>query len=220
VTSPLTELYDYDALRSEPRATFYVVHPKRATLVLGSTQSSDILDARRVSEIGLRRRRGGGGLVLVRPDDVWIDWWIPVDDPRWRGDVHASSRLIGQWWADALSEIVSGDITVHAGALEGESTHRLVCFAGRGPGEVFIDGIKAVGVTQWRVREGIFVSTIMHAHPTTDVLGYLAEIPDGLERALDHHLVASLVGVEPAPLIDALRGAEGPWQYRVIQLDA
>jgi len=44
VNARLTELYDYDELRTEHDATFYVVHPERATLVLGSTQSTDLLN--------------------------------------------------------------------------------------------------------------------------------------------------------------------------------
>lgn len=216
VNFQLTELYDYDTLRSEREATMFVVHPDRTLLVLGSAQSIEILDEEHVGEIVLRRRRGGGGLVLVQPDDLWIDWWIPADDLRWRRDVHASSRMVGQWWADVLKDVVRGEVTVHDGPLEGDPAYRLVCFAGRGPGEVFVDGVKAVGVTQWRVREGIFVSTIMHAHASNAVLGYLREVPDGLDRALEHPVLSSLTGVGPETLIGALRRADGPWQHRSI----
>ena len=218
--SPLTELYDYDSLRRDREATMHVVRPTRPTLVLGSAQSSEILDAQRLGEVPLRRRRGGGGLVFLRPDDLWIDWWIPADDPRWRADVHASSTLAGQWWADALRTFVRGEITVHEGPLEGDVAYRLVCFAGRGPGEVFIDGVKAVGVTQWRVREGVFVSTVMHAHESTEVLRFLKEVPDGLDSALNHHVVSSLIGVDPEQLINALRVTTGSWRQRMIDLNA
>ena len=214
----LTELYDYDTLRSDREATMYVVRADRATIVLGSAQSIEILDAQQVGETPLRRRRGGGGLVLAQPDDLWIDWWIPADDPRWRSDVHASSRMVGQWWADVLKEVVRGDVTVHDGPIEGDRAYRLVCFAGRGPGEVFVDGAKAVGVTQWRVREGLFVSTIMHAHPSDDVLGYLQEVPEGLAGALEHQVLSSITDVDAEVLTESLRHAGGSWQYRVIHL--
>jgi lipoate-protein ligase A len=220
VISTVAELYDYDSMRAEREATLYVVRPNRAMLVLGSAQSTDVLAAQRLGAIPLRRRRGGGGLVLLRPDDLWIDWWIPADDPRWRGDVRASSIMVGQWWADVLSDVLRGEITVHDGPLEGDLAYRLVCFAGRGPGEVFVNGIKAVGITQWRVREGIFVSTVLPAHASNDVLGYLRVVPDGLDRALNHHVVSSLTDVDTETLIEALRGSSGPWRYRRLQLNA
>jgi len=214
----LTELYDYDSLRSKREATMFVVRAERAMIVLGSAQSIEILDAPRVGETPLRRRRGGGGLVLVRPDDLWVDWWIPVDDPRWRSDVHASSRMVGQWWADVLKAVVRGAVTVHDGPIEGDRAHRLVCFAGRGPGEVFVDGIKAVGVTQWRVREGTFVSTIMHAHPSDVVLGYLKEVPEGLAPALEHQVLSSITDIGAEVIVESLRHSGGAWQYRAIHL--
>jgi len=213
VNLPLAELYDYDSVRNEREATMYVVHAPLATLVLGSAQSTEILDQRRVKGTALRRRRGGGGLVLVQPGDLWIDWWIPSDDQRWRSDVHASSRMVGEWWAKALQEVVPGVVTVHDGPLEGDQAYRLVCFAGRGPGEVFVDGRKAVGVTQWRVREGVFVSTIMHSRSSADVLRYLKEVPEGLASALDHHVLPSTEVVRET-LTESLRHSDGPWQLR------
>lgn len=217
--APLAELYDYDVIRGEAHATMYEVHTDRPTLVLGSTQSIEVLNRDRLGDLALRRRRGGGGLVLLQPDDIWIDWWIPVDDGRWRGDVHASSRVAGQWWATALAQFVSGEISVHEGPLEGDPAYRLICFAGRGPGEVFVDGKKAAGVTQWRVREGVFVSTVLHAHASREVLTYLGEPPDGLELAIDHQVLSSLSDVAGDVLIESLRLVSGPWQSRVVTLN-
>jgi lipoate-protein ligase A len=214
------ELYDYDELRKESEATMYVITPERGTLVLGSTQSTDVLDLERLGDVPIRRRRGGGGLVLLRPDDLWVDWWIPAGDERWRGDVHASSRMVGEWWAEVLKQFVAGDVSVHEGPLEGDPAYRLVCFAGRGPGEVFVDGKKAVGVTQWRVREGVFLSTVMHAHSSNDVLNYLRDVPDGLAEALDHQVLSSLTTADPERLIEALRGSDGPWRFRAVALHA
>jgi lipoate-protein ligase A len=218
VNDRLSELYDYDELRTQSDATMFVVHPNRATLVLGSTQSPDLLDATQVGEVPVRRRRGGGGLVLLEPDDLWIDWWIPADDPRWRADVHASSTMVGRWWADVLTNTVEGVITVHDGPLEGDPAYRLVCFAGRGPGEVFIDDHKVVGVTQWRVREGSFVSTVLRAQSSIGVLRFLKVVPDGLDRALEHQLATSLSELDAASVLEALRAASGPWRERAIDL--
>ncbi len=216
----LRELYDYDALRDAREATFNVVTPERATLVLGSSQSTDLLDLERLADLPVRRRRGGGGLVLVRPDDLWVDWWIPAGDERWRSDVHASSRMIGEWWADALRQFGSGAVTVYDGPLEGDPAFRLVCFAGRGPGEVFVDGRKAVGVTQWRVREGVLVSTVLHAHAGADVLPYLRDVPEGLDRALDHQVLSTVTTASRDDVITALRELGEPWRYRTTSLHA
>jgi len=220
VKAQFRELYDYDELRQESEATMYAISPERGTLVLGSTQSTDILDPECFGDIPIRRRRGGGGLVLVRPGDLWVDWWIPAGDRRWRSDVHASSRMVGESWADVLRRFVAGDVTVHDGPLDGDPAYRLVCFAGRGPGEVFVDGKKAVGVTQWRVREGILLSTVLAAHASNDVLDYLRDVPEGLDRALDSRTLSSLTDADPTTLLDALRHENGPWQFHAVSLHA
>jgi lipoate-protein ligase A len=208
------DLYDYGELRQLEVATVFVAQVARATLVLGGNQSADVVDPSRDPTLKVRRRRGGGGLVLLRPEDLWIDWWIPHGDLRWSHDVRVSSVQVGAWWADALRTHTSGDVRVHEGALEGEVEFRLVCFAGRGPGEVFVDERKTVGLTQWRVREGVFVSTVLHAGPTTDVLEYLREVPSGLDQALDHQTLGSLtLGDREDFLAEVLRAA-GHWDRR------
>jgi lipoate-protein ligase A len=212
-------LYDYDALRALGEATMFVVHIQAPTLVLGGSQSSDVLDCSRTSDMPIRRRRGGGGLVLLQPDDLWIDWWIPSGDERWSADIRVSSLRAGGWWRQALGESVRGVVSVHEGGLEGDSLHRVACFAGRGPGEVFVDGRKAVGLTQWRVREGIFVSTVVHAGRSDGIVDLLTDAPAGLREALDHHVIASLGIDDPEATVDALAAASGPWMVRRLFLN-
>lgn len=219
MTPEVDELYDYQALRSVEEPTMFVVRLGEPTLVLGSSQSLEMLDTGRIGEVVVRRRRGGGGVVLLQPDDLWIDWWIPASDARWSRDVHASSLRVGGWWSDALSSQVEGDIVVHDGPLEGDLRHRVVCFAGRGPGEVFVNGRKAVGIAQWRVREGIFLTSVLPAGSTSSVVDFLLESPPGLRDALDHHVTGSL-SLDPEQLVVELATRSGPWRVRQLFLTA
>jgi len=212
------ELYDYSELRRLEEATMFVARVARATLVLGGSQSSDVLDASKLGAMTLRRRRGGGGLVLLRPDDLWVDWWIPEHDARWSKDVHVSSIQAGVWWASALRALTPGLVTVHERGLEGDQAYRVVCFAGRGPGEVFVDERKTVGLTQWRVREGVFLSTVLHAEATSDVLDYLAVVPEGLSDAFDHQALASLEQADGATIVARLREISGSWAFHPLDL--
>ncbi len=214
----ILDLYDYGELRRRTEPTMFVVRVERPTLVLGGSQSLDVIDATRLGTTPLVRRRGGGGLVFLQPDDLWIDWWIPNNDARWSHDVHKSSLMIGEWWREFLRHYVATDIVVHTGSLEGALAFRLVCFAGRGPGEVFVDGRKAVGVTQWRVREGIFLSSVVHAHESAAILEFLRSVPDDLAKSLDHQVLSTL-GIHNVDVAaEQLRALSGPWQLITHQL--
>jgi lipoate-protein ligase A len=220
VTDGVEDLYDYDVLRRQVDATMFIIRLAEPTLVLGGNQSRDVLNADRVRSLALRRRKGGGGLVLLQPDDLWVDWWIPGNDPRWSSDVRRNAITAGHWWHDVLVSTISGEVSVHEGPLVGEPVHRVVCFAGRGPGEIFVAGRKAVGVTQWRVREGVFLSSVLHAEGSSDVISLLAEVPEGLAMALDHHTISSLGIDDPEALVADLAGHSGPWTVRHLFLTA
>lgn len=126
-----------------------------AALILGSSQPPEVVSAACASEHGIEvaRRRSGGGVVFVHPDDsVWIDVTIPRDDPLWVDDVSSSMLWLGEVFVDALSPWVTA--SVHRGAFDAGSTGRDVCFASTSPGEVFLDDAKVVGISQRRTREG------------------------------------------------------------------
>ena len=65
-------------------------------------------------------------------------------------------------------------VEMHEGDVLDAAQGAIACFAGLGPGELTIDGRKLVGVSQWRSREGVLVSTVVSAHPPADLAPYLS----------------------------------------------
>jgi lipoate-protein ligase A len=161
-----------------------VLATERPALVLGSTQREEVADHAAVAAAGvdLVRRRSGGGAVLVEPaTTVWIDVDLPVGDPLWTDDVGRSFTWLGRTWADALAAL-GLDAEVNAGGMCTTPWSRLVCFAGLGPGEVTVEGAKAVGLAQRRTRDGArFQTAVNLTWDPAPILALLALAP--VERA-------------------------------------
>ena len=162
---------------SAAKPTLVLAEIDQAALVLGSTQPDRLVDAAAAHAAGLdvvRRRSGGGAVLLVPGDHVWIDVWIPAGHPAWVDDVAAAAIPIGHAWADALA--AAGIVgTVHRDGASRDAIDRLVCFAGRGPGEVFDRwSRKLVGVSQRRTRDWIRLQTMLHRHwdPVRTMAGF------------------------------------------------
>jgi lipoate-protein ligase A len=127
----------------------------RPTLVLGSTQRDSDVDTEAAARLGVavvRRRSGGGAVLLVGGDVVWVDVVVPAGDPLWEDDVGVAFEWLGTTWMHALSAVGVHGAVVHRGRLVRSSWSERVCFAGLGPGEVTIDGQKVVGISQRRTR--------------------------------------------------------------------
>jgi lipoate-protein ligase A len=199
------ELYDYDEMRASGVATVFARDVVAPVIVLGSRQDPTIVVA---DDATLRQRRGGGGAVLLGPGDLWIDFWIPCNDERFRGDVRAGAHLVGSWWRDALRAVRDGEFVVH----DGPAGPALACFAATGDGEVertitTTQCEKVVGLTQWRVREGSLISTVLHAHSTSALSSMLRGGTEFHHDSLDS---LELIGRE-VELTSAVTSAAGPW---------
>ncbi len=189
------------------------------TVVLGSTQSISVVDADHALRRGVtvvRRRSGGGAVLLLPGEQVWADLWVPRTDPLWSAEPRASALVAGEWWARALRASHGGGgselLAVHRGASVPAPGSDVVCFAGVGPGEVLAEGRKLVGLAQWRSREGALFQACCYRRwdpaTLTRLLGVdeaLAEVTvaavglDELagEAASVEAVVASLLGALP-----------------------
>lgn len=180
----------------------------RPALVLGSRQTTAVVDLEECVRRGIEvcTRRSGGGLMLLVPGEhVWVDVVIPTGDPLWTNDVQTSMRWLGELWQRVLAEFGIVDTAVATGSLVADDLGELVCFAGQGPGEVVarsIDGqiAKYVGISQRRTKHlARFQCT---AYCTWDA-GLLAAV---LRDELDVSRLERMVGVVPvAPRILASR---------------
>ncbi len=182
----------------------WVLDVERPALVLGSTQPDTVVDGARARATGVdvaRRRSGGGAVLLVPGEHLWIDVVLPRDDRLWHDDVGRAGWWLGDVWAGAIG----GDAEVHHGPLRRDRWSDLVCFAGLGPGEVTVGGRKVVGISQRRTRAGArFQCVALAAWDPRPLLDLLAVDGD------DDALVAVAAGAGPltplrAALLDGLR---------------
>jgi len=131
-------------------------------LVLGSGQPISDVDSDAASRAGVAvvRRRSGGGAVLVGPGEIlWVDLIIPAGDPLWDPDVGRATWWVGEAWASALESAGAGPTKVWRWAMRVSRWSRQVCFGGMGPGEVMAGGRKVVGVSQRRTRGAALFQT-------------------------------------------------------------
>jgi lipoate-protein ligase A len=148
---------DFHSRELPALAAVWEVDFRQPAIVLGSRQPIDVVDAAACRHHGVEivRRRSGGGVVLLVPGATrWIDVVVPTTDERWDDDVRRSMIGIGERWVAALADVVDGELTVHRGPMVRTPWSELVCFAGIAPGEVLLDGVKLVGLSQRRTRVG------------------------------------------------------------------
>ena len=174
------------------RRTVWVLEPTSTAVVLGSTQLDSVL----VPGTPAVRRRSGGGAVLMEPGGlVWVDVFVPAGDPLWEADVGRAFAWLGRAWAEA----VGADARAHDGPLVATRWSPLVCFAGVGPGEVTVGGAKVVGISQRRTRAGaLFQCAALREWRPERLLDRLALTDDERRRGAE-----ALAGVARGLEIDA-----------------
>ena len=192
--------------------TVTVLEVDRPAVVLGSTQPESHVDRAACDAMGvdLVRRRSGGGAVLLLPDrSIWVDVTITRDDPLWDDDVGRASHWLGRCWAAAVTSLGADGAAVHTGPIVETPWSRRVCFAGLGPGEVVVGGRKLVGLSQRRTRDGARFQCALHrSWDPVGLLGLLAldegervrglvELAD-VATGLDLPLVAVVASLEAA----------------------
>jgi len=204
----------WPAAEQDPRVRrLAVCLPTRPSIVLGSTQSSDVVDAEAAQAAGIDvvRRRSGGGAVLVTPDDpVWVDLWLPVDDAQWSSDVTVAFGWVGAAWAAALGRFGLVGLEVE-GSGPGACTRwsSLVCFGGIGAGEVSIGGRKLVGLAQRRNRSGAWFHTACVQHWDPTLLVEMLDLPTGQRAQAVEELAGAVTGVADEVIAQGGRSPSG-----------
>lgn len=209
-TSTVADLHALDPFADRDRPVsgleVWVCDPTDAAVVLGSRQTLDLVDESACAEagFGVVRRRSGGGAVLVRRGHVvWID--VVAAHGVGPDDIRASMRWVGEAWAEAVGAFVEGRVSVHEGGMVTSEWSDVVCFAGLGPGEVLVDGRKLVGLSQRRTRAGIRVQGLVNLSRSMDELTSLIRGPLPSGRPDEPVVVTGLaVDVLAARLAEAL----------------
>ncbi len=185
--------------------TVWVVEVTEAAVVLGSTQPRSVV----APEVNAVRRRSGGGAVLVEPGGlVWVDVLVPAGDPLWEHDVGRAFAWLGRAWVAALADAGVAGAEAHEGPLVTSAWSGMVCFAGLGPGEVTLNGAKVVGMCQRRARAGaLFQCAALLDWQPRRLLDRLVLDDDERDRGSQELARAARgLAIDPAILVDAFLG--------------
>jgi lipoate-protein ligase A len=188
-------------LPDPPDRAVWVFEVDRPALVLGSAQPESDVDLDRVAAAGVElvRRRSGGGAVLLVPGEVlWVDVVVPRADPQWHDDVGRASWWLGETWRRALASL-GWETDVHRGPMVRSNWSSLLCFSGVGPGEVMAGERKVVGLSQRRTRAAARFQCAVYRRFDGEALLDLLRLERAERTAAADHLARSVTGVDVAP---------------------
>jgi lipoate-protein ligase A len=209
-TGSVGELHAITVADVVERPTLWWCRPTGPGLALGSTQRDVAVDhdLARTWGVEVGRRRSGGGAVLLEPGDVlWVDLLVGKSHSLWHDDIGRAAAAVGELWSAALASL-GVPAVVHCGAMDSGPWGALACFAGRGPGEVFVDDAKVVGISQRRTsrvaRLQCAVITAWRPERLVQLLDNPAPVP-GAPPLLDElRLSAQAVDFSVEALLSAL----------------
>ena len=198
-------------LPTDPHPHIWWFTPKQSALVLGSTQDLSVVNSTECLKRGVeivKRRSGGGAVLLSSETTVWIDVVLPATHALSVSDIGQAPLWLGKLFQRVLIDLGVADLTLHETTMEKTHWSTLICFAGRGPGEVFMnDGRKVVGISQRRTREWVRFQIVVSLAWRPEILLALLNVPKpnledislcGSDISLDTHLVGQT-------LFDALK---------------
>ncbi len=141
--------------------TVMPVHIGEPMLIVGSTQTVDLANG----TVPVLRRRSGGGAVLLHPDSaVWVDVVVPRHHPLYETQIERSSM----WLATAIQREFAGDfeLPLDIARVNGiDQFGHLLCFGGIGIGELTCAGRKVIGVAQRRGKWGARMQILAYTQP-------------------------------------------------------
>ncbi|WP_334144074.1 lipoyl protein ligase domain-containing protein, partial [Rhabdothermincola sp.] len=181
-------------------------------LVLGSTQTDGVADRSAARQMGVavvRRRSGGGAVLLVPSEHVWVDVLLPAGDPLWNDDVGASFGWLGVAWVRALASLGVDGAVVGGGPRCRTRLGRAVCFGGLVPGEVVAGEAKLVGLAQRRTRAGARFQCLIHRQWRASWYRQLLApvLSDPADAAALDRIEVGTVGAGPDEVVEALVAA-------------
>lgn len=185
--------------------------PEKPVLVLGSRQDPHAVDREACARRGVEvvRRRSGGGAVLVGENQlIWFDVLLTRDHPGWDDDVRQSFMWLSEQLAYVLRTFGIEPV-IHRGPMRNTAWSDLVCFGGLGPGEITVDGKKLVGISQRRTRNvARYQVAILRRWQPAELLA-LFPLGSAASDEAEHALrgAATITEVEPNALLEAAAGA-------------